>query len=373
MVLEDVSDYAYGQLPPPPDDADVGQRDAATKTLRAGTVCGYALILAMVFGNVISGEITQRMLKTGFDQPILIVYINHSAGMVCLPAAALVLWWNSTSLEEALSAAGMPPTRRALAWTCFLLSFLYKFNCMWTLALPHTSVSVFSAISQSSCVFVFGFSACLLGEQPTFGKGASVCICIVGVLLVAVYGSPTGGQGNSFIGVLYSVLFTLGLGLYSVLYKKWTCQTPGSHLAVMLSVIGLMGVFTLSCFWPALLAARAAGLETNSFPADDPELYALLPISISIAIFNNIALMCAICLTSPLTVSVGSLLVMPASSFVDWRIHGDAILWQTTLGCVLVASGFLLLTMVQLRQVHSSSEVARRFVTSTVTSTDTDN
>jgi drug/metabolite transporter (DMT)-like permease len=348
------AEFAYGQLPLPPDDDTVLAPDAPVKASRCLTACGYLLILIMVFSNVLSGEVTQRMEDHGFDQPILIVYINHSAGIVCLPFAALQLWWNSTSLEEALSAAGMQPTRWGLAWTCFLLSFIYKFNCMWTLALPLTSVSVFSAISQSSCVFVFGFSAGLRGEKPTAGTGAAVLVAMVGVLLVAVFGAPPGGtREDSLLGVLYSVLFTLGLGLYSVLYKKWTCRNPGSHLAVMLAVIGLMGVSTLLFFWPAVVAAGAAGVETNALPAD-PQVKYLLIICVIVAVLNNVLLMCALCLTSPLVVSVGSLLVMPVSSAIDWLVHGYAVRWQTALGCVLVATGFVLLTAVQLWGVRDA-------------------
>jgi drug/metabolite transporter (DMT)-like permease len=101
-----------------------------------------------------------------------------------------------------------------------LLATVFQvFNVCWAAAMSAgTPVSVFMAISQSSCVFVLGLSYCLLAERLTPTKLVSVAICVAGVVVVSMQQQNQDAHSATIIGLLWSFGYT---GLNAVYMLLW--------------------------------------------------------------------------------------------------------------------------------------------------------
>ena len=177
----------------------------------ARELIGIILIFANVCINVASMELMQSMeTHFDFDQPVFIIYVHHSIGTICLPVGLLLLRQQDVSLSEAIQEIGM--TGRRFAFCIIALSALYKYNVLWTLAMPRVTVTLFNAISNSAFVFVLFFSMCLLDESITLGKVVSVLLTAAGVALVILYPSVKGQKTHhtTVAGLLLSFCCAMG-------------------------------------------------------------------------------------------------------------------------------------------------------------------
>ena len=100
--------------------------------------------------------------------------------------------WGVWSVALAPRGGDAPPVTGAFAWSRYLkwsvILGIMVFGCTftWYLSLPLTSLAGNSAVYQSTPVFVFLFGIPVLGDKPTWLKGASVLLCVGGSAAVAV-------------------------------------------------------------------------------------------------------------------------------------------------------------------------------------------
>jgi drug/metabolite transporter (DMT)-like permease len=106
-------------------------------------------------------------------------------------------------------------------------------------------------------------------------------------------------------------------------------------------VLGAMGVFTLLLQWPLFLVFDRSGLEPFAWPP--PSKLRLLLLDAGLDTLYNALLLVGIASTSPLTMSLGSMLVVPASMLADWSLHGIVPSVGSVVGIGLILCGFLLL------------------------------
>jgi hypothetical protein len=106
-------------------------------------------------------------------------------------------------------------------------------------------------------------------------------------------------------------------------------------------VLGSMGVFTLLLQWPLFLAFDRGGVEPFEWPP--PSKLRLLLLDAGLDTLYNGLLLVGIATTSPLTMSLGSMLVVPASMLADWSLHGIVPSAGSIVGIGLILCGFVLL------------------------------
>ena len=140
-----------------------------------------------------------------------------------------------------------------------------------------------------------------------------------------------------------------------MVYKVWIGRRGPRPLALMLIVLGLIGLSTLTFFWPFVLGANALGIENGALP--DRHQIPIWVGNFVLALLSNVTLFLALSFASPLLVAVGQLLQMPGASLADFEFHDELIKWERGVGFVLIFAGFCALTVAQ-RQESTEVEEA---------------
>lgn len=103
-------------------------------------------------------------------------------------------------------------------------------------------------------------------------------------------------------------------------------------------MMGVMGIGTITLLWPVILLLHATGAEPFALPsaykAKQLAMAALLD-----AVYEA-ALLFGLATTSPVWMSVATILVVPASLLADWVLHSASVSPQAAGGLVLIIVGF---------------------------------
>lgn len=302
----------------------------------------------------------------------------HESPLLSAPAAAK---------SDAAAADASP---RQLVAAGVALSVLASFVAMtWYVSLTATLVSVNNALYQSSAACVFLFSVLLRLDAFSWSKLVAVGVCFAGAALAYLLSADGGGGGGPVTqtpaGYAWAMASTVSYALYEVLYAHWTQRRHASardavcgrtaaagaprsaprappspplppHPALPLPlpaptalrkaenaalVLGAIGVASLLLQWPLFFVFDAAGVEPYELPS--PAKARLLALNAGLDTLYNFLLLLGIAVTSPLTMALGSMLVVPASLLADWALHGVVPTPGAGAGIGLICLGFALL------------------------------
>jgi solute carrier family 35, member F3/4 len=172
-----------------------------------------------------------------------------------------------------------------------------------------------------------------------------VGLAVGGVLVLGLARSDGAGTGASpLLGVLLALVASLSAAVYKVLFK-WAF--PGAlswrRLALFLSLLGLVNVALGTA--PCLLMGYS-GLEERFWAADPPlsttTWLVLLGACVLVLVFNT-SIAVGIALTTPLFISIGTELTIPATMLVDVLAAGTQYTWLEWLGAALLMASFAVL------------------------------
>eukprot|EP00727_Mastigamoeba_balamuthi_P001857 m51a1_g11669 hypothetical protein (297) ;mRNA; r:7564-8586 len=236
-----------------------------------------------------------------------------------------------------------------------MLFFCVEYS--WYLSLPRTSVSVNTAIYNSSPAFVFIFSIFLIRDRVTVCKVLALVASIAGVVVVAACtGAPasTEGSGSSaegsglstadlVLGYVMLVFSTVTYALYGVLYNKY-CVDPADPLSFKntFAFTASLGVSNILFFWVGIPILDKAGPERLDPRPSGSTIGILIGVGALAAAFQVFAQM-AIMLSSPLFVSVTQLLTIPLGIATDAAINHYVMPAGGFGGIVLIVVGFVLI------------------------------
>ena len=208
-------------------------------------------------------------------------------------------------------------------------------NYLYTSALSFTSASVVTAVFSSAPVFVFILSYVILKEIFTLLKLLAVILSISGVALIAY---SQGFHNISFYGVCFATISALLAAVYKVNLKKALGDTSMSNTAIYLALVGAINMFI---FWPLIIILYVLGIEDVS---QVPWANLVLQ-SLASFLFNSF-INYGIIYTSPLFISIGTILGIPLSILTDYVINpaGQVTILQIC-GSGCVALGFILLIL----------------------------
>jgi len=191
-------------------------------------------------------------------------------------------------------------------------------------------------------VFVYLFSIFLFRESVTVFKVLSVLLCLSGVFLIS-FGDGRSGEESSgdALGYTFLIASTVLYALYEVIYRYLGVdpldnKTEAFHNALF--VLGWIGVFTFALFWPGFILLHYTGFEVFELPIGLGYLYVFL-LALCESLFN-LCLLTGIFLTSPLFISVGSMLCIPFAFITDYFLGKFSISPMVYLGIALIVVGF---------------------------------
>ncbi|RKP27358.1 hypothetical protein SYNPS1DRAFT_6097, partial [Syncephalis pseudoplumigaleata] len=218
----------------------------------------------------------------------------------------------------------------------------------WYLAAGMTSAAALTAISNTSCCFVYLFSVLLLGDAVRARMIAAVIISVAGVVFMAnnaVSLPPpppdASHHAGSFLGDLVSLLTAIFNGLYQVLYKQHVVPSRHNSILFAQTTLAMMGVFTLTMCWIPLPLLHWMGWETFELP--DLETLGFMCSIGLLSATSNACFLPIIALISPLFVSVGSMLIIPMVAITDWFVQDKAITFGLSMGSIGICIGFIML------------------------------
>eukprot|EP00746_Dinoflagellata_sp_MGD_P007911 gnl/MRDRNA2_/MRDRNA2_115751_c0_seq1.p1 gnl/MRDRNA2_/MRDRNA2_115751_c0~~gnl/MRDRNA2_/MRDRNA2_115751_c0_seq1.p1 ORF type:complete len:344 (+),score=20.59 gnl/MRDRNA2_/MRDRNA2_115751_c0_seq1:77-1033(+) len=234
-----------------------------------------------------------------------------------------------------------------------LLSLVYELVLVMScLALAESSPTLVLVIVQSTCAFVVLLSACVYCRLPSPLPMMSVFVTICGIVVVGLaseHHSAHAGR-TTLSGVLCCIACAASFGTFEVLWAEWIGSGGKVRFESVLTMLGLMGVFTIVLLWPTLwlfeglgnLGVSLVGVPSKfEWPPDWPSW--LISISIaSTSLVYDLCLMGGTSLTSALYMSVGSVLCIPTSTITDWVLRGSVLNWGQTCGTSLILAGFFI-------------------------------
>lgn len=303
--------------------------------------------------------------------------------------------------------SGPASHERTIMCSAVVLSVAYLIcGLLYVISLNQTPVSVNTVVYNAQCVVVFFLSVWLLGESVSWVKALSVLLCVAGVVMVALSASNSGTDDSptfSLFGLIAVLLSMIIYAIYEVVFKMLTSgdsteaailwdeqnpPAPSSHSSVhapggiqgdTISVIkrvgdvsydnmavvaseptslvlpprpspvqsaflflGCLGMASMVLFWPGIFIANWTGIETWKNPSAD--VWYILWVSLGLDAILNVCVLLGIAWSSPLFMSVGTLLTIPASVLADRFVHGYELEPMSYVGMATIVLGFVGLT-----------------------------
>ena len=321
----------------------------------------------MVLTWVAMAELLQGLDNSSYDKPFFQRYFIQSFYTLGLPmwaiARAVRLQKSGGQEKESLLEDGGEPGYESMQTKAsptlppsivnfqtlkvgILLGLISFFSgWIWYVSLPITSVAANTTIYQSASVFVYLFSIPALNEPVTLRKAMSVVVSLVGVGLIAFApkdGESTAGHNSTVMGYVWTFVTTILYSVWEVSFKVLGPEEEESTLEEdSCFIFGLTGLANIVLIWPGLFIVDAVGYEAFQLPPHK-DLNLLIVNGLMDAVFN-VLLVLGIALTSPLFVTCGTMLAIPASILWDYVAHGTHLAPASVAGVVLVALGFVLL------------------------------
>ncbi|KAF4134740.1 EamA-like transporter family [Phytophthora infestans] len=245
------------------------------------------------------------------------------------------------------------PLRQLTRLSAFLGVFYLLCDYFWFSALQNLTVAAGAAIFNSSPLFVYCFSICLLHEQVSCKKLFGVLMAFTGVTIEILYqdNGKSGGIGSPSVVVglmmLTSVILNAG-------YNVTFALTAGANIndtPTLMIMMGLSGIFTFPAWLVGTLFFAHSPFPSLYEPIGYPssiEGNVMLAIGVVMFTTNFIFLTFAVCWTSPLETSVGFMLTIPLAGLIDTYVRHAPLTWEFFFGAALVMTGFCILEMTSL-------------------------
>uniref|UniRef100_H3H3K0 EamA domain-containing protein n=1 Tax=Phytophthora ramorum TaxID=164328 RepID=H3H3K0_PHYRM len=297
-------------------------------------------------------------LFVNFKKPFFVMCFSHAAPVLLLPLIFTYYRICGTTedrhagfnITSVLQRHSIVPLPKLLRMSAFLGLFYLVADYFWFSSLQILTVAAGAAIFNSSPLFVYCFSICLLHEKVSAKKLFGVLMAFIGVTMVVLYqgGDDAGGIGNPSVvgGLMMVTSAVLNAG-----YNVSVALTAGADIndtSTLMIMMGMSGMFTIPAWFVGTIFFAHCPFPSLYEPIGFPptaEGNVMLAIAIVMFVTNFIFLTFAVCWTSPLETSVGFMLTIPLSGLMDTLIHHASFTWQCIVGSALVMTGFLILEL----------------------------
>ena len=348
----------------------------------AGCVATWE-VMAVVSGNALDG----------WQKPWAYCWWVHSTYAFAMPV------WIACAAHSHAKAGSARPWGAALgmvaeAWSSLrrptLILFALSFMCgyTWFWSLTSTNVPTNNTLYQTQCAFVFVLSVVFLGERVTRLKVGCVVLAFGGVACVcAVPTSSSSGdvKSNQAWGIALALLSTSMYACYEVFFdlyaSKQLRKTPlfaapdtapllprptgqqqqqqqqqnqqqeaaGATVCGLgderdgLLILGFIGLLTFFLGWIPLPLLSVAGLETFVMPSASTAVK-VMTVGLSDLVFNGFLLV-GIRASTPLIITVGTMMVIPVGFVVDVLTKGYELHPLGVFGVVCTMLGVIRLNL----------------------------
>ncbi|ETP13144.1 hypothetical protein F441_11593 [Phytophthora nicotianae CJ01A1] len=319
---------------------------------------GLLALFVVIWSNIFQAEAVQHLQTAdGFKKPFFVMCFSHAAPVLLLPFIFAYYRICGTTEDRhagfdivgVMQRHSVIPLKKLMRLSAFLGVFYLVADYFWFASFQNLTVAAGAAIFNSSPLFVYCFSICLLNEKLVAIKVFGVLLAFTGVTMVVLYqGGDDAGIGSpSVIGGLMMVISAvLNAG-----YNVSVALTAGAEIndtSTLMIMMGMSGAFTIPAWLAGTIFFAHSPFPSLYEPIGFPpttEGNLMLMIGTTMFVTNFIFLTFAVCWTSPLETSVGFMLTIPLSGLMDTLMHSTKFTWECIIGSVLVMTGFLILEL----------------------------
>ncbi|KAL3670499.1 hypothetical protein V7S43_004814 [Phytophthora oleae] len=319
---------------------------------------GLLALFVVIWTNIFQAEAVQHLQTAdNFKKPFFVMCFSHAAPVLLLPFIVIYYRICGTSEDRhagfnivaVLQRHSIVPLKKLMRMSAFLGVFYLVADYFWFSSLQNLTVAAGAAIFNSSPLFVYCFSICLLNEKVAAKKVFGVLLAFTGVTMVVLYqGGDDAGIGSPSVtgGLLMVTSAVLNAG-----YNVSVALTAGAEIndtSTLMIMMGMSGAFTIPAWFVGTIFFAHSPFPSLYEPLGFPptaEGNLMLAIAIVMFVTNFIFLTFAVCWTSPLETSVGFMLTIPLSGLMDTLMHSTKFTWECIVGSTLVMTGFLILEL----------------------------
>ncbi|KAK9721915.1 hypothetical protein K7432_003036 [Basidiobolus ranarum] len=332
---------------------------------KAMRIAGIILLLMCILAFTVQSEVAHHLqTDLGYTQPYFILWVAHSSFMFLFPIQFLIeklkgKSYKKTCLEIVADSKKLLQEYRGdrkeepsinstvlhLTYTSIALATLLTAGSyLWYVALGLTTMARLTAIYNTSCFFAYGFSLFILNEKFMFSKIIALAVSIAGVVVMSF--GESHAESSTFasykatmvLGDVVSCVCALLIGLYEVVYKKYTVIPEKPSILFTNFFTGLIGVMTFSLQWIPILVLHLTGVEPFVVPSKEILTYLCLNAFLGVA--YNGCFMSVITLTSPTFAALGIILTIPAVAMADFLVNGISVTTIELVGGAFIIAGF---------------------------------
>ena len=190
-------------------------------------------------------------------------------------------------------------------------------NYFYNAGLASTSVSSSTVLSNSSSIFVYLLSLCLIAKTKFSGlRAVIVLLSFAGITIITMTDKADPKAPNdSFKGNVFSLASAVCYGLYAVWLKRKVPKEDEEEFNFSL-FLGFVGLFNTILLLPVFLVLNYTGVETFEMPNGE----ALAYMSLNAVIGTLISDYCwarSVVILGPLLTTMGIGTTIPLSMIVD--------------------------------------------------------
>ncbi|CEG47015.1 drug metabolite transporter superfamily [Plasmopara halstedii] len=328
---------------------------------------GLFALSVVIWTTIFQAESVQHLQTAdNFVKPFFVMCFCHAAPVLLLPIILIYyrIWGTLEDRQAGFDAVSVlqrhsiVPLNKLVRLSALLGVFYLIADYFWFSSLQSLSVAAGAAIFNSSPLFVYCFSICLLNEKFAVKKGLGVLLAFIGVMMVVLYqGDDSAEIKNSTVGglmMLTSAVLNAG-------YTVTVALTAGAEMndtSTLMIMMGMSGVFTIPAWLIGTIFFAYSPFQSLYEPIGfPPTTNGNLMLASAIVMFatNFVFFTFAVCWTSPLETSVGFMLTIPLSGLMDTLMHNTNFSWECIVGSALVMAGFFMLEISATHPPHEES------------------
>jgi len=223
----------------------------------------------------------------------------------------------------------------------------FAMNYLYNLSLIDATLGDTTSLSTTNAPFCLILSWVFLGEPILFTNVVGIAVMIVGTFLIIKCGKRntctvySWSDSGSLDGDLKAILSAFIYACYGVLTKVFIGD--GSKISMSL-LFGFIGICNLIFLSPLFILFYYTHLEPIKLPPKF-HLWLILTVNGLFSILSDYLMAKAIVLTTPLIVSVGLCLTIPAGVLIDVVFYGTDRLILYYIGVSCLVAGFFVVNI----------------------------
>ncbi|XP_077868653.1 solute carrier family 35 member F3-like [Saccoglossus kowalevskii] len=219
---------------------------------------------------------------------------------------------------------------------CLLCLLWLLTNYVFMQALTVTTVTDVSAIFTTSAAFLYLFTVILFQESFFVLRVTSFFLLFLGFTCLLII---NGKFYPGFVGSILSLISALSASIYKVVMHYLSGASSSCDASYLLTLLGLCNLF---CAWPIVCLLYYFNVEEYSW--DEVPWFMMFLSSLAGLVFNCLIVL-GDSVSSPVVVSLGTVIGIPINAVVDMLLHEVSLSWTKIMSLSTIIIGYIMMLL----------------------------